>query len=166
MTIHFLDLLILDDNNQNEQQLRKIKRRDDTKELNDKEQYLKQQENQLKTKEYQLLQREEDLMRREIIVSEKIQDLKLYAPKVWQQIEKERRQEQQNTTGYNATDGGIINLAQQQGNTTEQMEVNPSDMPETSKASASPAGSLLMICGAILLCVTSALCYRKKDSQN
>ena len=75
----------------------------------------------------------------------------------------EKLKAKQGLTGLRQEDNNV-NLSSQASNTQE-IALNAAAWPGTSAEESTPVGSIIIILAAFLLCVTSAIVYRKKQSK-
>jgi cell division septum initiation protein DivIVA len=114
----------------------------------------------LQTKMDELNQRESELQQREQILNS-------IDKSVWEKVEKKAaKKAKKQARAENDTqqqDDNVVNLAQAAGNTKEEVAVNTASLPGANQDNSSPLGTVLMIGAALLLCVTTAFFYRKKQ---
>ncbi len=114
----------------------------------------------LQTKMDELNQRESELQQREQILNS-------IDKSVWEKVEKKAaKKAKKQARAENDTqqqDDNVVNLAQATGNTKEEVAVSTASLPGANQDTSSPLGTVLMIGAALLLCVTTAFFYRKKQ---
>ena len=131
---------------------------------NQERQQIQQLEQAVTENERALQAREARLLEREAMIRYKEEALQKYAPKEWKKILQKREQrKQQGVTGWNQNDENIINLSHAVSGTTAHIAANTPSLPANDDNPVSSGGSLMMICSALFLCVTSGLIYRKKQ---
>ena len=108
----------------------------------------------LQTKMDELNQRESELQQREQILNS-------IDKSVWEKVEAKKQARAENDTQQQ--DDNVVNLAQAAGNTKEEVAVSTASLPGANQDTSSPLGTVLMIGAALLLCVTTAFFYRKKQ---
>ena len=112
---------------------------------------------ELQVKEARVMERLEIITRKEVA-------LQKYAPKEWKKIlQKRELRQKQGVTGWNQNDENTINLSHAVSGTTAHIAADTAPLPANDDNPASSGGSLMMICSALFLCVTSGLIYRKKQ---
>ena len=128
------------------------------------EKTIPQREKAIDAREKQLKTREAEIVKKELEIMEKEQLLKEYAPEEWKQIELKRIwNDSEDETGYQQNDEQNINLSHAAAGTTAHIAMNKASLPGTEDTQSSPAGSFMMICTALFLCIASGLLYRKKQ---
>ncbi len=128
------------------------------------EKTIPQREKALDAREKQLKTREAKIVKKELEIMEKEQLLKEYAPEEWERIEKDRIwNNSDDETGCLQNDEQNINLSQATSGTTTTIAMSKASLPGTDDTQSSPAGSFMMICTALFLCIASGLLYRKKQ---
>ena len=126
-------------------------------------QEIQQLEKAVNERGQELMAREARLMERLEIICRKEEALQKYAPKEWKKILQKREQrQQQGVTNWNQNDENTINLSHAVSGTTAHIAADTAPLPANDDNPASSGGSLMMICSALFLCVTSGLIYRKK----
>ena len=113
----------------------------------------KRQLSQFDLRQKELDQLEEDLNQRE-------EDLNSVDPKVWQKIEKAIKKDEKKQQKKAPRIEHLLGAQ----NTTVSVVVNTADIApfhETDETSISSFGSIFMIMGALILCATSAVFYKK-----
>ena len=128
------------------------------------EKTIPQREKALDAREKQLKTREAKIVKKELEIMEKEQLLKEFAPEEWKQIEENRIwNDSEDETGYQPNEEQNINLSHSAADTTAHIAMNKASLPGTEDTQSSPAGSFMMICTALFLCIASGLLYRKRQ---
>lgn len=125
---------------------------------------------QYRSQQQQLIAQIKALEVREQDIKLREQELEKIDQAVWKKLEKKAAKKSKSlslTTPANTNDN-IVNLVRSQAATTEQTTVNTADLAgfmQTSETTSSSAGTALMIGAALLICITSAFFYRKKQAK-
>ena len=128
------------------------------------EKTIPQREKALDAREKKLKTREAKIVKKELEIMEKEQLLKEYAPEEWERIERDRIwNNSDDETGCLQNDEQNIDLNHAAAGTTSQIAMNKASLPGTDDTQSSPAGTFMMICTALFLCIASGLLYRKKQ---